>query len=150
MVRRVRGEMKIKRSIALVIRHADRPDLLLLVQRPPDDEDLPDVWGLPAATLAAGETSADAARRAGRDKLGVQLDIGRVLNEGSKHRAAYRLEMQLLEAHILSGAPHTEGDSADGTTHYQAWRWGSPAELAAAAERGSLCSRLALDAGLDG
>ena len=141
--------MNVRHSIALVIRNAARPEQLLLVQRPSDDEDLPDVWGLPAATRAAGETSHDAARRTGRDKLGVRLDIGRVLNEGSKDRAGYRLEMQLLEARIVSGTPRTEGLTADGTTRYQAWRWGSAAELAPAAEQGSLCSRLALDADLE-
>lgn len=142
--------MTIKRSIALVIRNAAQPELVLLVQRPPDDDDLPNVWGLPAATLAAGEAARDAASRAGRDKLDVQLDIGRVLNEGSKERAGYRLEMQLLEARILSGTPRTEGRaSEDGTTRYQAWRWGRLAELLPAAARGSLCSRLALDARLE-
>lgn len=146
--------MNVKRSIALVIRNGKRPGMLLLVQRPSDDEDLPDVWGLPAASLRPGETTADAARRAGRDKLGIDLDVGPVLNEGARDRTAYRLEMQLLEARIRRGTPSTsrepESRSAargdrDGTTRYQAWRWGPTSELRAGAASGSLCSVLALE-----
>lgn len=138
--------MNVKRSVALAIRDAARPGMLLLVQRPPDDEDLSDVWGLPAASLTGEETPADAARRAGRDKLAVELDIGAVLNEGTKSRNDYRLHMQLLDARISSGTPDIEGARADGTTRYQAWRWGPVSDLAPAAALGSLCSRLALDA----
>ncbi|MBR9988829.1 MAG: NUDIX hydrolase [Gemmatimonadetes bacterium] len=137
--------MNVKRSVALVIRDAAQRHAVLLVQRPPDDEDLPGVWGLPAATLAEDESPADAARRAGRDKLGVELEAGRLLNEGSAQRAAYRLDMQLLEARILGGTPVTDAGGADGTTRYQAWRWGAMKDLASAAARGSLCSRLALE-----
>lgn len=141
--------MSVKRSVALVIRDEARPGMLLLVQRPDDDEELPGVWGLPAATLAGAETAADAARRAGRDKLGIVLEIHGVLNEGVRDRLAYRLEMQLLEARIRNGAPDMAGRAGDGTTRYQAWRWGPVGELTAAAERGSLCCRLALDARLE-
>jgi ADP-ribose pyrophosphatase YjhB (NUDIX family) len=142
--------MNVKHSVALAIRDDARPGMLLLVQRPPDDEDLPDVWGLPAATLTGDETPVDGARRAGRDKLGIELEIGGVLNEGSRDRGAYRLEMQLLDARVRSGSPRTDRHIADDTTRYQAWRWGPVAELGPAAERGSLCSRLALEAGLGG
>ncbi|HEX2166375.1 MAG TPA: NUDIX hydrolase [Longimicrobiales bacterium] len=137
--------MNVKRSVALVIRDSAREDMLLLVQRPPDDEDLPNVWGLPAASLRPGETAADAARRAGRDKLGLDLEIGAVLNEGTVDRSAYRLEMQLLEARILSGTPTTslaagmhsaKSGPPDGTTRYQAWQWGPSAELRSAAAEG--------------
>lgn len=101
--------MKVKRSVALAIHDPARPGMLLLVQRPHDDEDLPDVWGLPAATLTGDETPADAARRAGRNKLGLDLEIGAVLNEGAKQREAYRLEMHLLDARITGGSPDTAG-----------------------------------------
>ena len=54
--------MSRKRSVSLVI---EGPDGLLLVRRPDDDESLPGVWGLPAASLAQGESEEDAVRRAG-------------------------------------------------------------------------------------
>jgi ADP-ribose pyrophosphatase YjhB (NUDIX family) len=133
-----------KRSIALLIRRDDDSDDVLLVQRPHDDEDLPDVWGLPAASRADGESAATAAIRAGRDKLGIDLEPGRVLNDGARDRAGYRLEMQLLAATIRGGTPAVR-IPPDGTTAYQAWRWGPMSALRAAAGRGSLCSILALE-----
>src|SRR5215210_5306764 len=62
-----------KRSISLVI---EGPGGVLLVRRPEGDESLPGVWGLPAASLAAGESEEDAVRRAGREKLGVEVQPG--------------------------------------------------------------------------
>ncbi|HSJ32077.1 MAG TPA: NUDIX domain-containing protein [Longimicrobiales bacterium] len=144
-----------KRSVAVVVRHHADPARVLLVQRPDDDEDLPGVWGLPAASLVDGETALEAALRAGREKLGVMLDVMDVLNEGAHLREAYRLEMQLLDARIVSGTPRVDvavheyeadGAGVRGRTRYQAWRWGVITELQEAADLGSLCSRLALEA----
>jgi hypothetical protein len=135
----------VKRSIALLIRQADDADAVLLVRRPPDDADLPDAWGLPAATRGANETAEAAGLRTGCDKLGVKLEIGAVLNEGSITRDGYVLDMQLLEARIASGSPRAVADATDGTTRYAAWRWGPLEALELAAARGSLCCRLALE-----
>jgi 8-oxo-dGTP diphosphatase len=132
-----------KRSISLAIRDPLRPGAVLIVQRPDDDDDLPGVWGLPAASLQPDEDWQDAALRAGRDKLGVELRIERLLEEGSLERASYTLEMRLFQATIASGTPRAPCAVA-GVTQYQAWCWGTPAELRPAAGRGSLCSRLYL------
>lgn len=136
--------MRTKHSVAVVIRSAERPGDVLLVQRPADDDDLPGVWGLPAASLVDDESHAQAVVRAGRDKLGIVLEPGRVLNEGTRERSGYTLAMTLLEASITSGAPAVVAP-ADGTTRYQAWRWGPSTALRPAAEQGSLCSILALE-----
>jgi ADP-ribose pyrophosphatase YjhB (NUDIX family) len=83
-----------KHSVSLVIESSAG---LLLVRRPDDDEDLPGVWGLPAVSLAAGESEEEAVRRAGRDKLGVELEpVERVGSEQT---------MTDWEARILSGQP---------------------------------------------
>jgi ADP-ribose pyrophosphatase YjhB (NUDIX family) len=133
----------IKRSVSLAIRDFAQPSAVLIVQRPADDEDLPNVWGLPAATLAADESWQDAARRAGRDKLGIDLDIGALLNDGSLDRAAYTLEMRVYEATIRAGLPEVP-QRVEGVTQYQRWRWGHDGDLEPAAQMGSLCSRLYL------
>ena len=54
---------RVKRSVALVIRRAPDDPRVLLVQRPPDDEDLPDTWGLPAGSLRPGESWTEAVAR---------------------------------------------------------------------------------------
>lgn len=132
-----------KRSVALAITDPRRPGLVLLVQRPDDVDDLPGVWGLPAATLAAPESWEDAARRAGRDKLGVDLEVGPVLEHGQLQRAGYQLHMRLLHATIRDGTP-TVPQPHPGVTQYQAARWGPVSDLQHAADSGSLCARLGL------
>ena len=57
----------IKQSVSFVIRRGAE---ILVVLRPPDDLELPSVWGLPAASLRAGESWEDAVVRAGREKIG--------------------------------------------------------------------------------
>lgn len=132
-----------KRSVSFVIFQPGSGDKVLIVQRPSDDEELPDAWGLPAGSLREGEDWAGAVRRAGRDKLGVELEVVRELNRGELDRAAYTLDMRLLEARIAAGEPSVP-QPVEGVTQYQAWRWGEAADLAPAAARGSLCSRLFL------
>ena len=134
----------IKRSVSLAITDDARPGDVLLVQRPSDDDELPDVWGLPAASLRDDESWADAARRAARDKLGIEVDIGAVLEDGNCERASYQLQMRLLHATIRQGLPAVPQPHAD-VTQYQSWRWGAIAELRRAADCGSLCAQLCLD-----
>jgi 8-oxo-dGTP diphosphatase len=132
-----------KRSVAIAIHDDAQPGRVLVVQRPADDEDLPDAWGLPAASLGPDESWEDAVLRAGREKLGVEFAIDGELSRGSLQRATYVLEMRLFAAHIAAGLPHVP-QPGTGVTQYQAWRWAEPAVLRPAAEQGSLCSRLYL------
>jgi 8-oxo-dGTP pyrophosphatase MutT (NUDIX family) len=133
-----------RHAVALAIHDAARPGRVLLVRRPPDDADLPNAWGLPAASLKDDESGEDAARRAARDKLGVDVAVGRELNRGTKQRAGYTLEMRLFEAAITRGEPAVPRPVA-GVTQYTQWRWGEAPDLVPAAERGSLCCRLFLE-----
>jgi 8-oxo-dGTP diphosphatase len=116
------------------------PDGLLLVRRPDDDESLPGLWGLPAASLAGDETEEDAVRRAGHEKLGVEVRPLRPIgHDGS---------MTDWEAEIASGEPSVPQPGPN--TQYTELRWGAPSDLVPAARRGSLCSRVLLRArGLD-
>jgi NUDIX domain-containing protein len=116
------------------------PDGLLLVRRPDDDESLPGVWGLPAVSLAPGESEQEGVRRAGSDKLGVEVEpLERLGREGT---------MTDWEARIVSGRPAVPQDGPH--TQYSDLRWGDPSELAPAAREGSLCCRALLRArGLD-
>jgi ADP-ribose pyrophosphatase YjhB (NUDIX family) len=129
----------LKQSVALVI---EGPGGLLLVRRPQGDESLPGEWGLPAATLRPGESEEDALRRAGRDKLGVEVRPLRALGEAEDERSAYRIVMRDWEVEIASGEPVVP-QPGDGT-QYESLRWGEAAELAPAARRGSVCARVLL------
>ncbi len=128
-----------KRSISLVVR---RGGDVLLVRRPEDDESLPGVWGLPAATLAPGESELDAVRRAGREKLGVLVRPLRPIGEASARREGGELVMRDWEVEIASGEPSVPQPA--GGTQYVALRWGDVGELEPAAAAGSLCARVLL------
>lgn len=132
-----------RRSVSFVIRQPGHSQLALAVRRPPDDDDLPNAWGLPAGSLLEGETWQDAVRRAGRDKLGVELEVGDVLEEGTIERAGYTLHMRLYEARIVSGTPSAP-QQVEGVTQYTALDWLPPERFVPAAEAGSLCCRLYL------
>lgn len=140
---------RIKKSVSLAIFNED--GAVLLVKRPADDEDLPNAWGLPAASLGEGESWIEAAKRAGHEKLGVELEVEGELNAGSLERATYQLDMKLFRARIMSGKPtlaHSHSPIAQlpcSHTQYQEWKWGTEKELEPAANAGSLCCRLFLD-----
>jgi 8-oxo-dGTP pyrophosphatase MutT (NUDIX family) len=122
-----------KRSVSLVI---DGPDGLLLVRRPEDDESLPGVWGLPATSLFEGESEEDAVRRAGREKLGVEVEPVQVVGRDGA--------MTDWEVRIVDGPPSVPQEGRG--TQYTELRWGDARELVPAAREGSLCSRALLRA----
>jgi 8-oxo-dGTP pyrophosphatase MutT (NUDIX family) len=116
------------------------PEGLLLVRRPDDDEDLPGVWGLPAVSLAPDESEEEAVRRAGREKLGVEVRPVRSVGQDQT--------MRDWEAGIVSGDPSVPQPGPH--TQYTDLRWGEPSDLVPAARQGSLCCRVLLRArGLD-
>ena len=133
-------ERGVKRSVSAAIAHPDGKRVLI-VQRPADDEDLPNSWGLPAASLKDGESWEEAVRRAGREKLGVELGVGGELNRGGLDRNDYSLEMRLFSARILEGTVKVP-QRAPGVTQYHAWRWGDADDLEPGARKGSLCCQL--------
>ncbi|HEX6070343.1 MAG TPA: NUDIX domain-containing protein, partial [Longimicrobiaceae bacterium] len=59
----------VKCSVAAVVRREGAPGEFLAVRRPPDDDHLPNVWGLPAVSLRDGELPEAALRRLGEEKL---------------------------------------------------------------------------------
>ena len=121
----------VKHSIAVAIFSGEQ---VLSVRRPNDDDELPGIWGLPAGTLRAGETTEDLIKRIGREKLGVELAPIRQINTGKQMRAQYLLDMELWEAVMKDPAS---------PLHPQ-WRWASIESLRAGAEAGSLCCELGM------
>ena len=121
--------LPIKHSIAVMILNQDR---FLATRRAENDDELPGIWGLPAATFREGETLAEIIARIGWDKLGVMLSPIRQLVSGTQPRTRYRLEMELWEV-AMSGTPN----------HPQ-WQWASVDLLRQGMTAGSLCCELAI------
>jgi ADP-ribose pyrophosphatase YjhB (NUDIX family) len=131
----------LKRSVSLVIEGSAG---VLLVRRPDDDDSLPGLWGLPAASLREGESEREALLRVGRDKLGVEVEPLEPIGEDQAERDDYRIEMRDWSARIADGA--TAVPQPGEGTQYVEWRWGDPTELAPAARAGSVCARVLLRA----
>ena len=133
-----------RRAVAVAVR---RDDGLVLAVRRPDEpgEELRGVWGLPAATLAEGESDEEGVRRIGREKLGAELTIGRAVGYGEQERDGYTLRMGVYEASI-AGEPRLPERAAGATTLYTAIDWLPVASFREAAERGSLCCRVLVEA----
>jgi hypothetical protein len=94
------------------------------------------VWGLPAASLAEGESHGDAVRRAGREKLGIEVRLVEPVGSDGP-MTGFRAEIVTGEPAVQQGGPNTQ---------YAEVKWGGLAELVPAAEAGSLCSRVLLRA----
>ena len=132
-----------KHAVAFVIYNEDRSKFLV-VQRPADDENLPNVWGLPASSLKEGESFEEATVRAGKDKLGVQVKTVKLIGEDSIEREKYVLHMKEYEVEIVEGEPEVP-QPIEGVTQYQQWRWGTGEDLCEAAGKASLCCKIYLD-----
>ena len=129
-------------SVAIVI--TDAAGGFLAVRRSDDDGTLPGVWGLPAASVRKGETPRDAAARAGRDKLGVEVEVLRRIGEAEARRGGRVHRLEEYEARIVDGVPRVpQGDAS--VSQYADLRYtADPTILLEAARQGSLCSRILL------
>jgi ADP-ribose pyrophosphatase YjhB (NUDIX family) len=145
------GPVPVKESVALLIEPPDAAGSAtwLLVRRPPDDDELAGVWGLPAGSLRPGETLETLVRRVGLDKLGVELRPGATLAEGDRDRPGYRLRMRLCAAELVVGEPAVP-QPTPGVTQYCDWVWGTARALVPGAAAGSLCCALALELAREG
>ncbi len=137
----VKFKMKkpIKKAVAFYIENEQGEFSAVL--RCEDDESLPNVWGLAAATLKEDETEEKAVMRAAKDKLGIITNEMVFTGSDKLEREDYFLE--LSEYHIVSysGKPALQG----GKQYYAKLAWQSnPNILQEAASKGSLCSRIFL------
>jgi ADP-ribose pyrophosphatase YjhB (NUDIX family) len=142
------AELPVKQAVAIVIK--DESDQFLSVRRPDDDASLPGVWGLPAVSLAEGETLHDAAMRAGLQKLGVRVRVGRCVGDERIARRTFVLHLTEFEVEILGGTPAVPQPDAT-VTQYADLRYTTDlTTLFDAARMGSACSRIFLrDNGVD-
>ncbi len=137
--------MPVRRAVAAALRRDD--DLVFAVKRPDEPgEELPNVWGLPAITLLEGETPEEGIQRLGALKLDVELTPLRRLVEGEQQREGYTLHMTVYDA-SPGGEPTLPRRTPDATnTLYVDAGWLPVEAFNEAAERGSLCCKLFLEA----
>lgn len=132
-------------SVAAVVRRQGETRFLA-VRRPLDDDKLPGVWGLPAVTLRPGELPEDGLRRLGHEKLGVRLEPSRFVGIRAADRGSYELILMDIEAMLVEGEPDVYAATTM-ATRYVDQKWaGEVGILRDAAEKGSLCCRILLEA----
>lgn len=132
-------------AVAAVVRHPEAPDTFLAVKRPPDDEELPDLWGLPAVTLQPGELPEEGLRRIGTSKLAAPIEPTRFVGVTSADRGGYQLVLMDIEARLTDGRPAVTDADPEGTK-YVSQRWTSDVTLLQeSARNGSLCSQVLLE-----
>ncbi len=131
----------LKKAVALAI--YDEEDRILSVLRPEDDEDHPGMWGMPATSLNEEESWKDAVKRAGREKLGVEVEIEGMESEGVQERERYDIRLRNYRVDI-KGEPEVPQEGPG--TQYKDWTWKPVEEMQKTAEEGdSLCTSLLLD-----
>lgn len=128
-------------AVAYVIHNGE--GRILIVKRPDNDVDLPGMWGLPAGSVEDDETEHHAVIRSGRQKLGVELKIGRSLGSEEAQKEDSVFKLSEFEAKIVKGEPKVP-QPPQGMTQYSECKWGTALDLYEAARAGSLCSRIYL------
>src|SRR5690606_9353858 len=127
-------ERPVKCSVAAVVRSATRPGRFLAVRRPPDDDLLPDVWGLPAVSLGPGELPEQALTRLGRQARGGTLSATRFVGIRAADRSAYLLMRVDIEAEVVEGEPDVNAAAPSGTAYVEQ-RWTEDPRLLVEAAR---------------
>lgn len=134
----------IRHAVAVVVRRG-ADGHILAVRRPPDDEELPNVWGLPAISMLPAETPEAAAIRVGREKLGVELATVNRIGVLSADRGAFELILMDIEASVVSGEPDVTRATSN-ATRYVEQRWIDSVDLLReGARKGSLCCQILID-----
>lgn len=91
-----------KEAVSLVI--TDDNGNFLAVKRADDPtDDLANVWGFPAVSLKEGESHQQAALRVGRQKLGVDIELGEKIGDSTHDRGSYILHLTDYKAKITKG-----------------------------------------------
>ena len=138
-----------KETVSLVITNKNGD--FLAVKRPDDpNDDLANVWGFPAVTLKDEESHQDAATRVGRQKLGVEIELGEKIGDSTHDRNTYTLHLTDYKAKILSGEPKAPQSDTSVTQYSDCKYSDDPTILIPAARKGSQCTQLFLESlGID-
>jgi ADP-ribose pyrophosphatase YjhB (NUDIX family) len=130
-----------KEAVAIVV--IDASGTFLTVQRA-DNDSFAGLWGLPAASPRNNETLHDSARRAAKDKLGVDVEIVNKVGDMTVDKGDYLEHLTEFQVKITSGAISLKRRDPS-VSHYTAFKYtNDPAILVPAAQHGSICSRIFL------
>lgn len=124
----------VRRAISIVI--TNNLDETLFAKRSAKKKSYPLTWSLPSHFMEEGESPEDTIHRIGTGKLGVELEVGRLLNEGGADRGSYTLFMSDYEAGITKGEPAIVSDD------YIELKWADAKQQLATMQSMGSCCRL--------
>lgn len=132
-----------KKALALVIKNENGE--ILIVKRPEDESGpIAGVWGFPAVMIKDGESEIKAAKRVGKDKLGVEIKIIERIGETTGDRDSYTLHLCDYAAEVKEGVPSVPQKDSSVIQYVELKYTADPTILIPAAKRGSLCSQIYL------
>lgn len=135
----------IKTAVAVFLLNPNNPSQFLIVKRPPDDDSLPNVYGLPAGSIKNGEMPEQVVTRVGKEKLNTEIKPTRFIGSKYIDRGTYILILMDIEAELIGGEPDVLSAETENTKYVdQAWTE-DYTRLVEAASKGSLCSQIILD-----
>jgi len=135
---------KVDYVVAIVLKEKGS-DKFLEVKRPPEDTDLANNWGLPAATMKPGELPEDCAKRVCAEKLGCSAKPTRFIGLMFQKRNAYDLFLMDIEMELTGVVKPDINKAETENTAYVEQKWTTdPKELLPSAKLGSCCSSIYL------
>lgn len=93
-----------RHAISIVIQNEN--DEILFALRSANKSSYPLAWSLPSHYVSENESPKDTVKRIGKNKLGIELEIGELLNEGKSDRGDFILFMHDYSATITNGEPN--------------------------------------------
>lgn len=137
--------MEEKHSVALIIYNEDQ-SRFLMVRRPYEDGKPDYEWGFPAASKTnLDENWEEVVHRAAKTKLGVEVEIVKLIGESSSDRGNYILTLRDYEVRIVKGEPSVP-QASEGVTQYVEFKFSDDMKpLIDSAQKGSVCTRIFLD-----
>ena len=135
---------KEKHSVALIIYNSEGK--YLIVKRPFEPEENYYEWGFPAASkLSLDESWEEVVHRAAKTKLGIEVEIVRMIGEDKAQRKDYNLVLRDYEVKIVTGEPSVP-QPYEGVTQYTDFRYtDNSKDILESAQKGSVCTRIFLD-----
>lgn len=138
-------DKKVTESVSIVIYDNEHKNVLA-TRRPLDDKDHPGMWGFPAVSRRnPRETWEDLAKKTAITKLGVEVEVLRLIGEDSVERKDYILTLRDYECRITRGQP-TVPQPNDGHTQYMEMKYTDDFKpFIETARSGSLCTKIFLE-----
>lgn len=134
-----------KFAIAVVVRNPRNKSEVLAVLRPPNDDSLPNVWGLPAVVVKEGELPEESVKRLGVEKLATEIRAVSYVGIKQIEREEFELILMDIEAELVGGSPSVTLATTTGTKYVDQLWVSDYAIFKEAASKGSLCTRIFLE-----